>query len=345
MTESQVRLELPQKYDKITDAMSQGEQETIHGWLLAEGVEDLGPFEAFKHLEFVKRGGGGDNESWDVYVRKVPSRAHEIPASENMRAFERWTMSAAGALRAARRTGVAVPVLESQSSQKLGEVRGKVVKAEVDWGVFPDIEDEVTPYRVIMETEIKNLNLKEMVTRLYDYMVTWTHVAVCVGAKLYEWRDDGTFVSLGVVLRRDLSTGIPVFERIFNLGTRNADRHHRSMIADLYSWAHEKVDDGVMNCGPRVTMINNDTPENTVEQLPFEDDPLPEPKRLPTAIPERAGGYFTVPVSAAELFYKCGLTDTELAEVPDFNINLYESRLHWNLLDTDWNKRKRRRRA
>ena len=97
MAESQARVKLRQKYDEITDAMLQGDQETIHGWLLAEGVEDLGPFEEFKHLEFVKRG-GGDNEKWNVYVRKVPLQAQEIPASENMRAFERWTMSAAGAL-------------------------------------------------------------------------------------------------------------------------------------------------------------------------------------------------------------------------------------------------------
>ena len=56
----------------------------IHGFLLAEGAKDLGPFEDFKHL--IKRG-GRDNESWNVCVRRP---AHEIPASENMRAFERW---------------------------------------------------------------------------------------------------------------------------------------------------------------------------------------------------------------------------------------------------------------
>jgi len=98
MTPSEERLQLRKKYHEITDAMVQGEQGGVHGLLLAEDVKDLGPFEDLKYVEFVKRGGGGGGGSWDVYLRKVPLRAHEIPPNENTRAFERWVMSAAEAL-------------------------------------------------------------------------------------------------------------------------------------------------------------------------------------------------------------------------------------------------------
>lgn len=326
------------EYEKIVEEMlKKSDKMTTHGVLFKMGVQNLGPFEQFKHLEFVKRGGGG-NDSWDVYVRKVPLGAHEIPPSLNTQNFGVWNIRAN--LRALRGAGVPVPVLDTHSSRKPGHIRGKAVKAEVDFGVFPDIEGEVTPFRLIMETEVSNLDLKEMVVRLFDYMASWEHVAVCVGAKLYDWRDD-RFVSLCVVLRRDFETGKPIFERIFNIGTRNADGKNGTKISELYSWVLEKVKDGEMTS--KVKIQRTDTPAKTVEQLPDESYPLPEPRYLRTAIPDGLEAYYTVPVSAAELFYKCNLTDAQLDGVPPFSLNLYESRLKWNVLDTDWNTRKRRR--
>ena len=247
-------------------------------------------------------------------------------------------MSVADALRAARHAGV--PGLEARSSMKRGHVRGDDVRAEVDFGVFPDEGGQVTPYRLIMETEVDHFNLKEMVERLFDYMTSWEYVVVCVGAKLYDWREDG-FVSLGVVLRRNLETGIPVFERIFNLGTCNADGQNRQKISNLYSWVRAKVDEGAMTSNVR--MPQTDTPETTVEQLPDENYSLPEPDVVPTNIPDGLKAYYTVPVSAAELFYKCDLIDHQLTNIPPFAINLYDSRLRWNLLESDWNTRKHRR--
>lgn len=66
----------------------------------------------------------------------------------------------------------ALPPLFSWSSQKPGHVGGADVKVEVDWGVFLDIEGEVTPYRVIMEAEVCNSDLVQMVKRFLDYMIS-----------------------------------------------------------------------------------------------------------------------------------------------------------------------------
>ena len=163
---------LRKEYDEIVERILKKSDEidlTIHGVLFKEGVTNLDPFEDFKYLEYVKRGGGIGGESWDVYVRKVPLQAHEIAPNENTAAFTRWTMSASDVLRALRIAGV--PSLQTRSSEKDGNVRGDDVKAQVDWGVFPSIGGEVTPYRGIFEMEVKNLYLKEMIERLVDHMI------------------------------------------------------------------------------------------------------------------------------------------------------------------------------
>mmetsp|Transcript_10965 Transcript_10965/g.32912 ORF Transcript_10965/g.32912 Transcript_10965/m.32912 type:complete len:247 (-) Transcript_10965:545-1285(-) len=243
---------------------------------------------------------------------------------------------------------------------KDGKVLGKDVRAGVDWGAFPEEDGETTPFRVIMETEVKNLKPKHMAERLFDYMTSWSQVAVCVGAVVCDWQEatpttPRRFVSLGVVIRRNLVTGIPDFERLFNLGTANADGDHRQMISELCSWARTQVEDKKMTWSvPRTDDVSErtvvrlppqtDTPERTVTQLPSSEEyPLPRPQSWPTDIPDDLRDHYTVPISAAELFYQCDLTDAQLAGIPPFFLNLYESRLNWNVLDDDWNRTKRRR--
>jgi len=316
-------------------------------------VKDLGPFEDLKYVEFVKRGRGGGGGSWDVYLRKVPLRAHEIPPNVNTGDFRDWIRAATEALKAAARDGASFPALETSSSMKDGKVLGDKVRAGVDWGAFPEEEGETTPFRVIMETEVKNLKLKHMAERLFGYMMSWEYTAVCVGALVCDWQEatptaPRRFVSLGVVIRRNLETGIPDFERFFNLGTANADSHHRQRISELYSWARTQVDEKEMTWSvPRPDVSERtvvrlpsqtDTPERTVSQLPSEEYPLPEPQSWLTDIPNDLRGYYTVRISAAELFYQCDLSDAQLARIPPFFLNLYESRLKWNILDGDWNE-------
>ena len=76
------------EYEEITQKMLEESDDfelTIHGVLFKRGVENLGPFEQFKHFEFVKRGGGrggGDgNDSWDV-PRGVPEHFRNGPVPE-----------------------------------------------------------------------------------------------------------------------------------------------------------------------------------------------------------------------------------------------------------------------
>ena len=163
---------LREEYDEIVEKILKKSDEialTMHGVFFKEGVTNLDLFEQFKYLEYVKRGGGGGGESWDVYVRKVPLQAHEIAPNVSTEDYGRWKMSASDALGALGDAGV-LP-LTTCSSQKDGNVRGDDVKAQVDWGVFPSIGGEVTPYRGIFEMEVKNLYLKEMIERLVDHMI------------------------------------------------------------------------------------------------------------------------------------------------------------------------------
>mmetsp|Transcript_23541 Transcript_23541/g.93308 ORF Transcript_23541/g.93308 Transcript_23541/m.93308 type:complete len:183 (+) Transcript_23541:675-1223(+) len=180
-----------------------------------------------------------------------------------------------------------------------------------------------------------------MVERLFEYMISWDQsVAVCVGVKLFTPQETGdSFVAIAVVLRRD-DDGKPKLDRIFNVGTRDADS---DAVTDLLSWIEQKVRDGEM-------AKESDRP-TVVARLPVEEGEVPAPHSLPVAVPVNLRHYYTVFVSAPELYYRVELTDEQKArvhELPPLEINLYQMRVVWNALDRDWNtakaqKEKRRR--
>jgi len=106
---------------------------------------------ALQHVEFVKARdakpvGGGGTSRWDVYVRKVGLQAHDVAPTENTMSFGVWQRHAAQDLKALDVAGV--PILRAGSSEKAGTVLGKEVKVSVDWGLFPFLSGEVTPYSV-----------------------------------------------------------------------------------------------------------------------------------------------------------------------------------------------------
>lgn len=133
---------------------------------------------------------------------------------------------------------------------------------------------------------------------------------MCVGVKLYGWRKETKgkgrrFVAIGVVVRRNPKTGLPNFERLFNVGTCNADGIQRDEIAELGRWIQEQMDKQKMTSSVE---IGTENAVDAVEPLLQEPVPLPIHGTFPTEIPEHLVDYFTVYISPPELYYRCDLT-------------------------------------
>jgi len=331
------------KYLEVAHAIVERRAEmTPHGALLVSDLSDLAAVSGFKHLEIVEK-----KNCWDVYVRLAKIQFPEtIPWYVNDATCTAWKLSTRSVLTAPQRAGGVIPRVWGSHRKVVVRSRPPVLN-EVDWGFEVRKKgDEIEPYRVIMETELTG-TLKEMTERLYEYMTSWKQVAVCVGVKLYEWREQTydlhrRFVAVCVDLRRHPDTRLPHLRRIFNVGSCNANGDfHKNEIDDLLAWIDDKRKDNDM------TSNHDATPDHRhyrgVERLRNEKYPLPDhdEENIDTHLLKK---FYNIKVSGPELFYNCDLTEAHRAVIedptfPPFEINIYRMRLQWNHFADDWNPR------
>lgn len=301
------------------------EDVSVDDVLVKAGVLDrrLVDYEEFKYVDFVRADG-----LWNVFARKVPLDVHGMVGHQFTRQLDRWLVANGDALGdlAGFKALVTTPGIKDLA------VEGRLKQVDVDWALGMAVPPQ--HFCVILEHEVKNKNLLEMNKRGLGYIKAWQDLQVAILIKLFDWRQNGTFVAIAFVWRRapDL---LPRLDRVFDIGSCNHDHRQSRQLTSTRDWLKALLDNGEITSAVDVEHVDYVTP--VPPGLPV---PLPDIPSIRTAVPENPAlqKHFQVAISHAELLHNTSvdLDDPALLDIPDFTINLYHVLLWYNIYDETW---------
>mmetsp|Transcript_18720 Transcript_18720/g.60489 ORF Transcript_18720/g.60489 Transcript_18720/m.60489 type:complete len:364 (+) Transcript_18720:42-1133(+) len=325
---------LERKYAEACEKLANVVRETgfledPRGVLVAEALSATDA--DYGHVEYYRRSDG----LWDAYLRKMPLGAHQIVQPTVASQETTWRLTSNPPV------PDELPNVFVSNDKSLCLLWDREVEAEVDVGVCLCLGPERQGWRAVVETEVKNLNLTDMNRRLLFYMtsalngISWRRLRLCIGMKVFEQRADGRWVCIACVWRRG-DNDIPMFERAFDVGTRNYDGNQNDAICNLVGWLRSEVSAGRIALGPTIDLDN------------FVVTSVPSPPGLPIPLPVRRGrivvpeaeelrDHFIVPLHPDELCYDSGLPQELVNQVPALPLNLFDIMLQFGVFGSDWN--------
>mmetsp|Transcript_33433 Transcript_33433/g.106678 ORF Transcript_33433/g.106678 Transcript_33433/m.106678 type:complete len:506 (+) Transcript_33433:72-1589(+) len=308
-------------YDEAFRRLEAGERDDVRGVRVMGGFAEVDPacFRHRKHVDWVLE----DDGRWAIYLTKLSLGAHQIMGFTVRNQVTIWELTAG-------LPDDLPPVVVSSDVAPQINILGKPTEAEVDAGIRLDTAPG--GWRVVLEIEVKNLNFVKGNTRIYDYMCGWPWLRVGLVFNLWDHREDGTWVGIACVWRRD-EEDRPKLDRVFDMGTCNHDGYYDTAKRQFVAWLRPLAENNQVSLSPSIDLGNF-----TIETVPGLPSPLPNPTRGVAAYPtDEQRQHFAVPVTAADLLYGYDHLAQLIHQTPSFEINVYDIRLSLNDFEEDWN--------
>ena len=318
--------ELDLAYDVAIERLVAGERDDERGVRVMGGFAEVDPasFRHHRHVDWVLE----EDRRWAIYLTKMDLGAHEEMGFRIRDQMTFWEQTVA-----VRRLGLPRVVVGSNITPRI-EILGKPTKARVDAGIRLRTATRGSFWRAVFEIEVKHLNFVNGTKRIYDYMRGWPWLRVGVVFNLWDHRDDGTWVGIACVWRRD-KTDRPMLDRVFDMGTCNHDRYQNNATEEFLKWLRPVVEANNATLSPSIDLDNFDI-ERAPPGLP---KTLPEPPPdIPVPPTPELRRHFTIPIYAADLLYGYDSLAHLIPDTPTFEANVYDLLLNLNCYESNWNE-------